>query len=84
MPLVKILGIDNMGRFLLNAFAFLESESEGNYLAVVHKVNSLYKKGVFSAIMGTYFELALINPLGVTFPATRIKWSLCFCVSVCQ
>ena len=82
MPPVNILGIDNMGRSFSVAFAFLESKSVEKYLAIGRKVSSLYKEGVFPAIIGTDCELALIKSLDVTFPAIRTKqflyfWHIC-------
>ena len=78
MPLVDVLGVDNMGRSFSVAFAFLDSEIEETYLAVVRKISSLYKEGVFPSIIGTDCKLALMNALDVTFPAIRTKRFLCF------
>ena len=78
MPLVDILGVDNIGRSFSVAFAFLDSEIEENYLKVVHKLSSLYKEGIFPSIIGTDYELALLKALDLTFPTIRTKRFLCF------
>lgn len=78
MPLVDVLGVDNMGKSFSVAFAFLDSEIEENYLAVVRKISSLYKEGLFPSIIGTDCELALLRAIDLTFPAIRTKRFLCF------
>ncbi len=78
MPLVNVLGVDNMGKSFSVAFAFLDSEVEENYLAVVRKISSLFKPGLFPSIIGTDCELALIHAIELTFPAIRTKRFLCY------
>jgi hypothetical protein len=77
MPLVDVIGVDNMGKTFAVAYAFLNSEVEENYLTIVRKISTLYKAGVFPSVIGTDCELALTRAIDVTFPAIQTKRVLC-------
>lgn len=78
IPLINVLGVNNIEQLFLIAFTFLNSELKENYLKVVRKVNSLFKEGIFLLIISINYELALINAFNITFPTIRIKRFLYF------
>lgn len=77
MPLVDIIGVDNIGKTFAVVYAFLNSKVEENYLTVVRKISTLYKARVFPLVIGTNCELALTRAIDVTFLTIQTKRVLC-------
>lgn len=78
MPLLHILGVDNMGQSFSVGFCFLDTEKEDSYDKAMRHLVSLFRPGVWPSIIATDCEIALINAIDTHFPARFTNRIICF------
>jgi hypothetical protein len=78
MPLLNILGVDNMGYSFSVGFCFLDQEVEENYDEAIRHLRSLFNHGIWPSVIATDCEAALITAIDRHFPAIRTKRVLCY------
>ena len=71
MPLLDMIGVDATGRSFCIAFAFLNGETEEDYIWALERLKTLYEQynGVFPSVILTDRCQAVINAASILFPS---------------
>ena len=78
MPLLHILGIDNLSQSFTVGYCFLDNEREQCYETAISHLVSLYQPDRWPSVIGTDCEMALINAIDRHFPVSQTKRIICF------
>ncbi|KAI1005615.1 hypothetical protein K3495_g2602, partial [Podosphaera aphanis] len=78
MPLLEILGVDNLNSSFTTGYYFLDRENEQNYDKAVTHLKSLYLHNRHPSVFGTDCELALMNAIDRHFLHSKTSRIICF------
>ena len=78
MPLLDILGVDNMNCSFSVGFCFMDQETQEAYNEAISLLRSLFKPGIYPSVIATDCELALIYAVDQHFSPIQTKRVICF------
>jgi hypothetical protein len=78
MLLLYILEVDHYRNFFTISLCFLDQEIAETYNKAVQHLRALFRPGIWSFVIATDYEVALISVILTYFPLIRTKRVLCY------
>ena len=77
MPLLDILGVDDLNQGFTVGICLLDQETKEDFNWAITHIRSLFHLGIWPSVIVTDCEEALIQTVDSIFPSARTKLVLC-------